>query len=659
MDLEANTVELNNADCILCKLFGSLAYKVRAKPVNQNVDTSCRLVAYSGMEYVLGNFRIPEIDITIIAVMERAIGRLVDPGKDSDRHNYFIPSGAGVRFISLISPARLEQLFSVQTIHRSLYDTNFARLCIAHCGQNHRKTCSGLNRQASLFFRLIDCQSQRVITAPPGSKYVALSYVWGASASTDGIEKQSLDPHSWPKVIKDSLQVTLDIGFQYLWVDRYCINQDDLWDKRVQIDQMDQIYSNAEVTIIAAAGEGPDFGLPGVAGTLRDQQSSLNIDGYHLTATPLDIRPHVIESKWASRGWTYQEAILSRRRLIFTDQEVLWDCNGTYCEEGIRIRPDLQDGTWTQMFGDRHPRSSRSSFLSHVRAFLERELTDPHDSLNALSGIFRVFEQGDLPLYHLMGVPIYVRGRERTGSPTFKGASESANQGFLNGLTWTWFPNGNGTTWKNDTSRRERISIFPSWSWAGWTSQIRGHVAIDTVSSEEPRVWMETAEGLVHFPDDESLLKNFMLQLPRHIQFIHIEARTFTCSFHEYSWPDSLLGSSLGMQLAKNPLLCLRLDESRPDKTLERWPKPMTGILVGDTSGSSLNVAALVFKELDGYYERVTCSKIILNLWVELETGLEAYDVVNSGKEEHFKEKMEIFSKWMREETVRRTIRIG
>ena len=151
-----------------------------------------------------------------------------------------------------------------------------------------------------------------------------MSYVWGVQGQAGDFEVSQnqplLDPHKCPKAINDSVQVTLDLNIKYLWIDKYCIDQFDEQDKTIQTGQMDSIYANAVVTIIAAAGDGPHHGLPGVDGTLRSMQPALKI-GDHLIASML--RPGadaVSKSKWATRGWTYQEGILSKRRLIFTDE---------------------------------------------------------------------------------------------------------------------------------------------------------------------------------------------------------------------------------------------------------------------------------------------------------------------------------------------------
>jgi hypothetical protein len=58
-----------------------------------------------------------------------------------------------------------------------------------------------------------------------------------------------------PDTIEDAITVTRNLGFQYLWIDRYCIDQQNEKEASAQIRQMDLVYKNAEITIIAAAGK--------------------------------------------------------------------------------------------------------------------------------------------------------------------------------------------------------------------------------------------------------------------------------------------------------------------------------------------------------------------------------------------------------------------
>ncbi|KAH7321868.1 heterokaryon incompatibility, partial [Rhexocercosporidium sp. MPI-PUGE-AT-0058] len=144
--------------------------------------------------------------------------------------------------------------------------------------------------------------------------YVALSYVWGRNHLADK-DRESSAPSllAAPKVIADSVDVVKLLGVRYLWVDRYCINQDDAYEKHDQICRMDDIYSDAQLTIIAGAGDDPELGLPGVNGTLRNPQSTCQVGNYTLVSSLIATSASLHETACASRGWTYQEGLLSKR----------------------------------------------------------------------------------------------------------------------------------------------------------------------------------------------------------------------------------------------------------------------------------------------------------------------------------------------------------
>jgi hypothetical protein len=140
VDLNATSVELNNSDCPLCKLFGTMVFERNANSRDENINTTCCLVARSGMELVLGSSRIPEIDITLVAVQW---------------------SSGESAYLSLLSPAHSEPIFSIKTLNRSHYDINFIKHCITDCRNSHGNFCNQMNKDAVSFFRLIDCQSKK------------------------------------------------------------------------------------------------------------------------------------------------------------------------------------------------------------------------------------------------------------------------------------------------------------------------------------------------------------------------------------------------------------------------------------------------------------------------------------------------------------------
>jgi hypothetical protein len=95
---------------------------------------------------------------------------------------------------------------------------------------------------------LIDCDSREIkpFDSETG-RYTALTYVWGATSSKVKYNLKRV-PSDIPDVIKDAIHVTKGIGLRYLWVDRYCITTDAPKIKHNQLQNMDQVYANAEVT---------------------------------------------------------------------------------------------------------------------------------------------------------------------------------------------------------------------------------------------------------------------------------------------------------------------------------------------------------------------------------------------------------------------------
>ena len=66
--------------------------------------------------------------------------------------------------------------------------------------------------------------------------------------------------------------MTNRLGYRYIWIDRYCVNQRDEQESADQVGKMDLIYQNAKLTIIAAIGDDPTHGLPGVGRRRREPQ---------------------------------------------------------------------------------------------------------------------------------------------------------------------------------------------------------------------------------------------------------------------------------------------------------------------------------------------------------------------------------------------------
>jgi len=105
---------------------------------------------------------------------------------------------------------------------------------------------------------------------------------------------------------------------------------------------MDNIYESAFATIITASVTGSANGQIGVGCTSRVIQPSAAVQGLHLVSTLPHVSVALLATAWMVEwGWTYQEAILSRRCLIFPDQQVYFVCRLKTCCEAVVEHPGL------------------------------------------------------------------------------------------------------------------------------------------------------------------------------------------------------------------------------------------------------------------------------------------------------------------------------
>lgn len=411
---------------------------------------------------------------------------------------------------------------------------NWLRICITH-----HDRCR-IPRHPHPELNLIDCRSRQVLNTSKVAPdveldYVALSYVWGSSMDPSDLSlSTSRLPRDLPSVIEDAIKVVLKLGYCYLWIDKYCINHHDKCKKHEQLMHMGHVYKNAVLTIIAAAGHGESYGLPGVTSARTPRQISFKNegDGYELRTTlPL---PHtsIRESRWASRGWTYQEAILSRRRLVFTEDQLYFECNSASCCEGFDISFDNmpcmtknnpEEPIRSCLFslqqllpiasGGKAARLSNFLTYTHcAEQYSKRTLTFDHDSLIAFSGIIRVLESfRPFPVRHIWGVPFFHPDDDNPVDNQTKYAqlfpfwrspalaknsapkSHSPNAEAFDYLAYLML----GLCWRHVSSKKpvRRRHDLPSWSWTGWEGALTWP-RLSKDSDIRSSTWAETAISL-------------------------------------------------------------------------------------------------------------------------------------------------------------------
>lgn len=147
-----------------------------------------------------------------------------------------------------------------------------------------------------------------------------------------------------PTTIRDAMTICNKLGLEYLWVDRICTLQNDKHAKAIQIDAIGDVYGNSEVTLVPLDGD-IRSGFPGVSRERKYVTKVYNACGMHFIKLDDTYKEVIQRSKWA-RGWTFQEALLSSRLLLFSDQAVFLE-NVTYLKrERERVDIRWNDEDW-------------------------------------------------------------------------------------------------------------------------------------------------------------------------------------------------------------------------------------------------------------------------------------------------------------------------
>jgi hypothetical protein len=334
---------------------------------------------------------------------------------------------------------------------------------------------------------LIDCNNRMLVYGSESREYVALSYVWGKSDPGEPAPLYSGDHLSdrIPVVVEDSLMVVRRLGYRYLWVDKYCVQQTMNLEKEIR--NMGKIYSNAVFTIIAAAGQDAAKGLPGVNATPRVRQPQAGVKGRTLVSTMTQLEILLLLSKWQSRGWVFQEEVFSRRRLYFTEQQVHFRCdNMQRCEtvdltalednqvsslppvqEGSNIiigRPIAADSLNQRLIS----RDSIHRYWDFVKEYTKRDLTFDSDSLAGFLGVLDAYSLLQPPLRHCWGIPLEAICRDKNHSQADHGFGPTSS------LCWEHTDGYDLLSSSKESEKRiYRRPEFPSWSWAGWAGAVQ------------------------------------------------------------------------------------------------------------------------------------------------------------------------------------------
>ena len=357
-----------------------------------------------------------------------------------------------------------------------------AQAWMATCDNDHSSCRLARREDRFLPKRVLNITSPtNVILYEPGREevapYAALSYCWGASGvplitTNDNIRRhrsEGIPLSSFPETIRDAIRLAGALDFAFIWIDALCIVQDDPVDWAYQATAMTNIYEGCKLNI--AVSDSPDSN----AGVTRRVCNSLvrvgRITGdgdieMGIYAMPKNLCPPGISYKYdnchlATRGWVFQETLVSTTSLYLTHQGLAWDCCTERSREGGGDPQPAVD-IWPYPSGTL---TNKASWAQHNRKWLADRsgsniCEDPDSPVDEL----RVFHQW-----------VLYASRRNLSKPTDKLPSLAGIASRLTNATSSSYVAGLfredlvvGLTWLVDrsgtiTTRQDRA---PTWSWA-------------------------------------------------------------------------------------------------------------------------------------------------------------------------------------------------
>jgi Heterokaryon incompatibility protein (HET) len=459
---------------------------------------------------------------------------------------------------------------------------------IDQCKSKH-SSCR-VSVDATLPTRVLDLSDKVRLHVGNGERaeYVCLSHTGGyGNQDSDHLCKttkknltERLKDIPWtelPRGYQDAITVCRSLGQRYLWIDTFCVVQDDREDWTREVSQIGKIYGNAMLTIFATGSGSHNYSMF-YNNSIQTITATYKGKDYQFQVAPtvehlcMSSEQQELKFPLLQRGWVLQERLLSRRVLHFGQQELFWEC----CEE-VKCQCSLVN----------HAAESKSNLsamalqarkITHNLLLLSAETDSVSDvRSSALARRFRnpysadEFQNGIIPRKWRDLVSEYSGQRFSRESDRLAGISGLARQmqeyrrsKYLAGL-WE------DSLWMDllwigglpDAKRDERRTA-PSWSWASLPGKV---------------TW--SADGLLLCNPQFGLDIHYSLE-PSSTYYPHIDPKYEPIlgrnAYTQVGWPNMLNPSAIGFELLEA-------------ECVGRWSDTITAVSSGRLKVSSYLLA--------------------------------------------------------------------
>jgi hypothetical protein len=241
---------------------------------------------------------------------------------------------------------------------------------------------------------------------------------------------------------------------------------------------MGQIYASAQLTIVAAAGADPFYGLVGISRDREILPAQEPVGRSRLLSLyPPEAQAYIANSPWFSRAWTLQEGFLSKRILCFTEREAFYSCKS--CSWSAECTLDRHDDSPTSDSARLHYGNDRDAVIAALKTneggllgagrilkiYSERILGYDSDTLDAIVGILDVLRRSNPPIYNIWGVPFIIT----------RGSNATHKRKSIVSICLDWYH------YRGSRRRPE----FPSWSTLGWAGKASAAWGQELLSNEK------------------------------------------------------------------------------------------------------------------------------------------------------------------------------
>ncbi|KAK4043315.1 heterokaryon incompatibility protein-domain-containing protein [Parachaetomium inaequale] len=329
-------------------------------------------------------------------------------------------------------------------------------------------------------------------TKGEAAQYAALTYCWGRGVPlrtlTSNVaqhRQQGIPLAAFPQTMRDVIPFARNLGIRYLWIDALCIVQDDPLDWTDQAAAMTAIYRGCALNVAVADAPSCDSGVArclqrssvrlGTATAADDGDDDDDDDGsgesmaeslqdVFLVCEPAFDRHYNPERSLVStRGWVFQETLVSVATLYVSHSGLFWHCCHIRFRQGASHKVLLPLGG-----GGINHHSTKETWARNVRRWAsigQREEQDVgvdplwalYDWVQHLSTRRLSFARDKLPA--LAGLASQLAAV--TGATYTAGLWD---EDLLLGLTWRVVKRG--------TPGRDK-GLGPSWSWVSLDARVR------------------------------------------------------------------------------------------------------------------------------------------------------------------------------------------